>query len=117
MGIFSRSSEPDISAMMQKRDVEGLIKALKHSNPNIRLRAAQVLGEIGDTRAVGPFIDVIRKEKDNDVQWSAIEALVKVAPSEVAMESFVQALKGKVDDVRWNSLEALLKERKQKMRK
>jgi len=116
MGIFSRSSEPDISAMIQMRDVEGLIKALKHKKWNIRRDAAKALGEIGDTRAVGPFIQAILKEKDDDVKWNAIEALVKVG-DEMVVESFIQALKGKVNDVRWNALEALLKERKQKMRK
>jgi len=43
--------KPDIEKMAENRDVEGLIKALKHENNEVRKEAAWALGMIGDIRA------------------------------------------------------------------
>ncbi len=41
--------------------VEPLCEMLKHRDPIVRARAASVLGEIGDSRAVQPLIEALRE--------------------------------------------------------
>lgn len=50
MGIFGLS-KPDVEKMKAKKDVKGLIKALKYKDMVIRWDAAEALGRIGDARA------------------------------------------------------------------
>ena len=70
MGFF----EPNIKKMIAKKDVEGLIKALKHKNWVVRCDAAGTLGNIGDARAVGPLLEVL-KDGDWAVRKEVVEAL------------------------------------------
>lgn len=50
---------------LDRRDFfEKLINALNHSERTTRLRAAYILGEIGDRRAIQPMADVIKKTED-----------------------------------------------------
>jgi len=63
MGIFGRLFKPNVQRMEKKRDVEGLIKALKYEDSIVRLRAVRALGKIGDARAVGPLIQAL-EDKD-----------------------------------------------------
>lgn len=58
MGLFKSKVEK----MKAKRDVEGLIKALKDEDWNVREAAASALGEIGDKRAVKPLKDALEAE-------------------------------------------------------
>ena len=48
-------------------DMDSLIKAIRHHNLGIRLRAALALGDIGEP-AVKPLIRAL-KEPDKDVRW------------------------------------------------
>ena len=57
--------------------VEPLIQALKNEDCRIRIRAATVLGKIGDTKAIQPLVQVL-KDGDERVQASAAEALKKI---------------------------------------
>ena len=61
---------PDISALVDKLNVNGLIKALRYKNdPQIRATAALVLGSIGDDQTVPPLIDALK-----DQEWSVRRA-------------------------------------------
>ncbi|MEM5813446.1 MAG: HEAT repeat domain-containing protein [Candidatus Aenigmatarchaeota archaeon] len=60
--------------MLKKRNVKGLIKALKYKDSNIRISAAQALGEIKDERAVKPLIQAL-KDENKEVREIAEEAL------------------------------------------
>ncbi|MFZ3385591.1 MAG: HEAT repeat domain-containing protein [Candidatus Hydromicrobium sp.] len=73
-----------------KPAVELLIEALKDEDWHVRGRAAVALGNIGDGRAVGPLIKAL-KDKDSDVRMRAAEALVKIG--EPAVELLIEALK------------------------
>ncbi len=70
---------PDMSALMDKRNVNGLIKALRYKNdPEIRVTAAHALGSIvdfsiGDYRIVPPLIDALK-----DQEWSVRRAAAVV---------------------------------------
>jgi len=66
--------EPNIEKMKAKRDVKGLIKALRNKKADIRSKAAQALGEIGDARAMEPLLSSLR-DGDRNMRWQAGEAL------------------------------------------
>jgi HEAT repeat protein len=60
--------KPNVERMMRKRDVEGLIKALKYAEKDgdskIWIDAANALGEIGDFRAVEPLFSTFKEVVD-----------------------------------------------------
>ncbi len=130
-------SETDIGRMEAERDVEGLIRALKHKDWSVRSTAAQTLGKIKDARAVKPLIQVL-KDKDRDIQRTAIESLEKIGEPAIeplihslmdedqnvqkfvaqilggmgdkrAVEPLIQALKNEDPEVKWSVRRALLK--------
>jgi HEAT repeat protein len=45
--------------MEKRKDVEGLIKRLRHRDYHVRLKAATALGNIRDKRAVEPLIEAL----------------------------------------------------------
>ena len=59
--------------MGDERDVEGLIKDLKHENTYVRRSATWALEKIGDPRAVEPLIRAL-KDEDKDVRHGATRA-------------------------------------------
>ena len=64
---------PDVCKLRNKRDVKGLINALRYQKDSyVRGAAAEALGEIGDARAVRPLIAAL---KDRDVHGWVINAL------------------------------------------
>jgi HEAT repeat protein len=92
MGILGGLFRPNVERMEKKRDVEGLIDALKQGNADIRRKAASSLGRIGDARAVQPLIKAL-DDKDFYVRGDAAKALGEigdkraVTPLKRAMES------------------------------
>jgi len=98
VGIF----KPDVNKMEKRKDVEGLIKALKHRDKNVQKNAIEALGDIGDTRSVKPLIEVLRDE-DGKVRKEATMALEKIrAP-------FIKALKDGDVFIRMNMAESIVK--------
>lgn len=94
MGLF----KPNVEKMERKRNVEGLVKALKCNWDDkygeyrtIRGKAAEALGKIGDARAVEPLIQAL-KGKEYDVREAAAAALGMIGDAR-AVEPLVQALK------------------------
>ncbi len=85
----SKSKKLDIEKLKEKKDVHGLIKALKYQDSNIRMFAAIALGEIGDERAAAPLTQSL-KEKEK-VRNEVLEALVKIGDS--AVDTLIMALK------------------------
>lgn len=49
----------DIGSMRRRRDVEGLLVLLGHSDAKVRTRAVDALGYVGDSRAVDPLIKAL----------------------------------------------------------
>jgi HEAT repeat protein len=85
----SKSKRLDIEKLKEKKDIHGLIKALKYQDSNIRMFAAIALGEIGDERAAAPLTQSLKdKEK---VRNEVLEALVKIGDS--AVDTLIMALK------------------------
>jgi len=66
---------PDVNELREKKDVEGLIRALGYERSwHVRVNAAEALGELKDSRAVEPLLQALRDE-DSGVRWSASAAL------------------------------------------
>ena len=81
--------------------VESLIQALNDKDRDVRMKAAQALGNIGDPRAVEPLIQALgyddfgdwdEREKDNDFQIKAVEALGKIGDAR-AIKPLMEAIK------------------------
>ena len=93
MGVFRKFFKPDIEKMERNRDVEGLIKALRHEG--IRLEAVTALARIGK-QAVEPLIQALKNE-DRSARFSAAVALGKIGDPR-AIEPLIRALR----DEAWN---------------
>ncbi len=91
-------------------EVSVLISALKDRDSGTRCKAAAALeekrlGEIGDTRAVEPLIQVL-KDKDKDVRLTAARVLGGIGDAR-AVEPLIQALTDEERVVRMNAATAL----------
>jgi HEAT repeat protein len=95
---FLGLSKPDVEKMEENKDVEGLIKALEHRDRRVRGLAVLALGRIGDSRAAGPVIGLL-KDDDYHVRWAAAWAVATLADIE-AMDPLTQALGDENETVR-----------------
>lgn len=89
--------------------VEPLIKAFENKDWQIKSRAAEVLGKIGDERAVEPLIEALnRKDKYQNkyVRGRIVEALGKIG-DERAVEPLIKALDDQYIYVRLKASDAL----------
>ncbi len=105
MGLFKLNVKM-VAKMKVKRDVKGLIKALRNKDGNVRREAAWALGDIGDVRAVEHLIDTLKDER----VWFrklAIDALRKIK-DERAVEPLKEAMKDKDNGLRRQAAWALL---------
>jgi HEAT repeat protein len=84
-----------------------LIKALRDKNSNIREKAAETLGRIGDRRAVEPLIKALGDENLN-VREKAAEALGYMGDSRAVEPLIIVALKDEDWWVRNKAAEALV---------
>ena len=57
-------TKPNIDELMEKKDVDGLINALKDGDGTVRRDVAEALGRIGDERAVGHLMQVVEDEDE-----------------------------------------------------
>ncbi|MBI4673448.1 MAG: HEAT repeat domain-containing protein [Chloroflexi bacterium] len=73
--------------------IEPLIVALTDSDKNVRICAADALGEIGDPHAVEPLMAVF-KDSDESVRTGAVRALSKIGDAR-AVEPLIAALEDK----------------------
>lgn len=58
-----------------KPSVDALIASLKDENPSVQIAAARALGKIGDSRAIGPLIELIKTSLDVDLMFEVAVAL------------------------------------------
>lgn len=94
MGLFSR---PNVEKLKDKKNVKGLIKALRGKDKFVRRKASEALGELGEPSAVEPLIQEM-KDDDDDIRCEAIKSLGKIKDSSV-VEPLIKALK---DNNPWN---------------
>ncbi|MEH2248910.1 NACHT domain-containing protein, partial [Nostoc sp.] len=82
-----------------------LNNSLQHEDYNVRQRAANALGEIGNEAAVSALIDALQDE-DSDVRRIAASALGEIG-NEAAVSALIDALQDEDSDVRWRAASAL----------
>lgn len=106
MGIFDKLFRPpNVEELKAKKDIEGLIKALKYKNDDVRCEATKALAEIKDVRAEEPLIQAL-KDEDRYVRIEATKALGEIRDP-MAVEPLIQALKDKDSSVRGAVTKAL----------
>lgn len=105
MGIFDKFVRPDVEKLVAKKDIKGLVKVLKsEKDSEIRTRAAEALGEIGDERAVKPLINALGNVNE-DLKLNAEIALGEIG--EPAVDALIQALQERGWDVKCGAAGAL----------
>ncbi len=85
----SKFDKLDIEKLMEKKDVKGLIKALKYEDSYIRMFAAIALGEIGDERAIAPLTQSL-KDEEEEVNIEILKSLVRIG--DPAVDTLIIAL-------------------------
>jgi HEAT repeat protein len=107
------SPKPNVAELLEKKDLEGLGKALHHEDTDVRREAAQALGDIGEA-AFGPLTEALKHE-DPDVRLVAVDALGRLGESGTlgrlgesgAVAVLVAALEDRDAGVRETAAEAL----------
>jgi hypothetical protein len=84
--------------------IEHLISALKDENPDLRWRAATVLGDIGDAKAVEPLVKAL-EDNYEPARFAAEEALARIGDK--AVEPLIDALKNAHPFVRGGAAKVL----------
>ena len=78
MPFFQKNYSSDkISALENQGDTRELTKALRHKDPDMRLKAAAALGRVGGTDAVQALIDTLETDPMGSVRFFAAESLEK----------------------------------------
>jgi HEAT repeat protein len=73
----------EIHQFLSEKDyVEKLILGLDHPQQDTPIRAASILGGIGDVRAVQPLIVLIQRTKDAYIATAAVRALGQIGTAE-----------------------------------
>ena len=92
LSIFKKMTTPKVETLKARKDIKGLIKALRYrKDEGVRQAAAEVLGKIGDPRAVEPLIAAL-KDAEWIVREAAAKALGKIGDTR-AVEPLIAALK------------------------
>ncbi len=73
--------KPDVKKLRERRNIDGLVKALSHKEWTVRSEAAEALGELGDRRAVPALIGAL-EDKYWGVCRNAIKALTMFKDSD-----------------------------------
>jgi len=59
MGILSGLFKPNVKSMENRKDVDGLIKCLKHKDVDVQRKTAGALGRLRDPRAVETLLEIL----------------------------------------------------------
>jgi len=94
----------DVGALMQKRDISGLIRVLNSRDPGIQSAAVHALGDIG-AEAVGPLVSALKK-KNRYLRLGAIGALARIKDTG-AVSALADMMRDPVSEVRWQAAIAL----------
>lgn len=97
MPLFGLFGPPNIEKLKERRDVNGLLKALKHKSGPVRYSAIRALGELKDPRAVEPLIGAMKPlitalgDWDHQVGIDAVQALGWMG--DAGLEPLIDALR------------------------
>jgi HEAT repeat protein len=68
----------DVSDFAGETYEEKLIRALRHPEPTVPVRAAAILGELGSRVAVEPLLKIAQRSSDPYIQEAAVQALGRI---------------------------------------
>ncbi len=111
---FSRLFKPNVEKLKKKKNLEGLLKALRYGNVSaaysmdalIREEAAIALREVRDERAIEPLIQALKDDKSGKVRHMIVVTLGAIGDKR-AIKPLIQALWDKEPDVRHSAVRAL----------
>jgi hypothetical protein len=101
---FLAVKKPDIAALKEKKDIDGLIRALHHSDFTIQWQAAEALGKLG-TGAVESLLKALY-HPSREVRLGIIEALGEIKDYR-SIPTLLPLLKDENEEVRWATALAL----------
>jgi len=99
-----KPKKPDIEAMTQKKDIAGLIRALRSPDLDVYTRAAKALGTLGPE--AGDQLIKTLGTKNKAVKLGVIGAL-EIIKDPRSVEPLIAALKDKDSEIRWQAAIAL----------
>ncbi len=98
-------SQPDIPSLKERKDYEGLTRALRHRDINVQWRAAKALGEIGE-ESVPYLIRDLENTWSKEARLGIIEALGMIRDHR-AVSSLIAQLGDRSNEIRWEASLAL----------
>jgi HEAT repeat protein len=101
---FLTRKKPEIRILVEEKNVNGLIQALRHQEFDIQWQAADALGRMGE-HALDSLLSAL-KNKNRDVRIGVIEALGEIKNPR-AVPVLVELLKDPSIEVRWAAAIAL----------
>ncbi len=98
-------SYANVSHLRDEKNVPGLIRALRHPEVAVQYEAVEALGDLQDTAAIKPLVEVLSRDEYSAIRWKAAEALSKIGSP--AVDDLVSVLSNPDEDVRWKAAIAL----------
>jgi HEAT repeat protein len=98
--------DPAMAVCVGRRTVKPLIRGLHAGSFEERRRAAEVLGLLGDPRAIGPLMHTLTQDRDEGARAQAARALGRLKASG-AVQPLIAALQDPAEGVRAEAAEAL----------
>ncbi|HET7089462.1 MAG TPA: HEAT repeat domain-containing protein [Anaerolineae bacterium] len=89
----------------RRKSVQERIAALQDVDPEVRLSAVRLLGEIGDKRAAEPFIEMLEDEH-GEIRLAIVTALGMLGDTR-AVEPLIRVLREEAWTIRWSAAMAL----------
>jgi hypothetical protein len=96
--------KPDIDGLAARKDIAGLVKALRYNDIEVQTRIATILGSFG-AEATDELL-VALKKKDKNIRLGVIEALTLIKDPR-AVPALITTLKDESSEVRWEAAIAL----------
>lgn len=84
-----------------------VLELLTAADQEAAISAADILGRIGDHRAVAPLVELLQKHEDDGLRWSAAEALGRIGHPQ-AIKPLVKALSDSFPPVAAKAADALV---------
>jgi HEAT repeat protein len=103
LDIF-KTKKPDIESLTRKKNIRGLIRALRFRDVDIQLDAAKALGSLGPD-AIGDLLTAL-KIRDKTIKLGIIGALAEIRSPET-IGPLIATLSDENDEVRWQAALAL----------
>jgi HEAT repeat protein len=99
-----KAKKPNIESLLMKKDIPGLIRALRSRDVNVQLDAAKALGSLGPD-AIGHLLSAL-KTRDKTVKLGIIGALAEIRSPET-IGPLIATLSNENGEVRWQAALAL----------